>query len=49
MCAVLVPEDVSSLQRCLRGDGVAVFPSDTVYGLCCDPDSERAAKRLYAL
>jgi L-threonylcarbamoyladenylate synthase len=26
-----------------------VFPSDTVYGVCCDPDSEAAAARLYAL
>lgn len=29
--------------------GVAVFPSDTVYGVCCDPDNERAARRLYEL
>jgi L-threonylcarbamoyladenylate synthase len=49
MCAVIAPADVSSLQSCLGGDGVAVFPSDTVYGLCCDPDSERAANRLYTL
>jgi L-threonylcarbamoyladenylate synthase len=28
---------------------VAVFPSDTVYGICCDPDDEAAAGRLYAL
>jgi L-threonylcarbamoyladenylate synthase len=29
--------------------GVAVFPADTVYGLCCDPESEQAVERLYAL
>ena len=29
--------------------GVAVFPSDTVYGLCCDPRDAAAAARLYAL
>lgn len=31
------------------GGGVAVFPADTVYGLCCDPDSESAVRRLYEL
>jgi L-threonylcarbamoyladenylate synthase len=28
---------------------VAVFPSDTVYGVCCDPDNEAAVRRLYEL
>lgn len=42
-------EDVERLRRCVERGGVAVFPSDTVYGLCCDPDDEHAARRLYAL
>jgi L-threonylcarbamoyladenylate synthase len=29
--------------------GVVVFPADTVYGLACDPENERAVARLYAL
>ena len=29
--------------------GVAVFPSDTVYGLACDPGNRGAVERLYAL
>lgn len=29
--------------------GVAVFPSDTVYGLACDAQNEVAVRRLYAL
>lgn len=37
------------LQRCLRAGGVAVFPTDTVYGLGCDPDDETAVRRLYEL
>ena len=37
------------LQECVAGGGVAVFPTDTVYGLCCDPNDEQAARRLYAL
>src|ERR1700691_1322232 len=45
----LTIEDVEDLRRCGEGGGVAVFPTDTVYGVCCDPDSERAAKRLYEL
>jgi L-threonylcarbamoyladenylate synthase len=37
------------LERCLADGGVAVFPTDTVYGVCCDPEDEQAAQRLYAL
>jgi L-threonylcarbamoyladenylate synthase len=37
------------LQECVQGGGVAVFPSDTVYGVCCDPEDEAAARRLYSL
>jgi len=42
-------EDVARLAECVQNGGVAVFPSDTVYGVCCDPDDERAAARLYEL
>jgi L-threonylcarbamoyladenylate synthase len=42
-------QEVRSLEECVAGGGVAVFPTDTVYGVCCDPDNERAARRLYAL
>jgi L-threonylcarbamoyladenylate synthase len=42
-------EDATRLQECIAGGGVAVFPSDTVYGICCDPENERAARRLYEL
>jgi L-threonylcarbamoyladenylate synthase len=40
---------VERLERCVAGGGVAVLPTDTVYGVCCDPDDEQAARRLYAL
>jgi L-threonylcarbamoyladenylate synthase len=49
MTAKLGPDDASSLQECLAGGGVAVFPTDTVYGVCCDPDDRQAARRLYEL
>jgi L-threonylcarbamoyladenylate synthase len=42
-------EDAVHLQECIAQGGVAVFPTDTVYGLCCDPEDETAARRLYAL
>jgi L-threonylcarbamoyladenylate synthase len=41
--------DARRLEECVAAGGVAVFPTDTVYGICCDPDDERAARRLYAL
>ena len=49
MNAGLRDEDAARLQECLSGGGVAVFPTDTVYGICCDPDDERAAQRLYGM
>jgi L-threonylcarbamoyladenylate synthase len=42
-------QDVKGLRECMGAGGVAVFPSDTVYGVCCDPDDEDAAQRLYTL
>jgi L-threonylcarbamoyladenylate synthase len=41
--------DARALERCLADGGVAVFPSDTVYGLACDPESPAAVARLYEL
>ena len=36
-------------ERCISGGGVALFPSDTVYGLACDPLDADAVDRLYRL
>jgi L-threonylcarbamoyladenylate synthase len=38
-----------ALRKCITSGGVAVFPTDTVYGLCCDPENVGAVRRLYAL
>jgi L-threonylcarbamoyladenylate synthase len=38
-----------ALRQCIVGGGVAVFPTDTVYGLCCDPENAEAVRRLYGL
>lgn len=45
----LTAADADALEHCVAGGGVAVFPADTVYGLGCDPGSESAVRRLYAL
>ncbi len=37
------------LADCLAAGGVAVFPTDTVYGLGCDAADPAAVRRLYAL
>jgi len=38
-----------TIADCLAAGGVAVFPTDTVYGLCCDPLNATAVARLYEL
>jgi L-threonylcarbamoyladenylate synthase len=39
----------ADFEACIAAGGVAVFPSDTVYGLACDPESRAAVERMYAL
>lgn len=41
--------DACALQACIAAGGLAVIPTDTVYGLACDPDSAEAVHRLYEL
>ncbi|HEY7935320.1 MAG TPA: L-threonylcarbamoyladenylate synthase [Solirubrobacteraceae bacterium] len=45
----LTLDDAERLQECLRGDGVALIPTDTVYGLACNPESQAAVRRIYEL
>jgi L-threonylcarbamoyladenylate synthase len=45
----LSARDAERLERCLVGDGVALIPTDTVYGLACSPDSAAALRRVYEL
>ncbi len=40
---------MSEFERVIRDGGVVLFPSDTVYGLACDPENPAAVERLYAL
>ncbi len=41
--------EAERLEACLAADGVALIPTDTVYGLACNPDSEVALRRIYDL
>jgi L-threonylcarbamoyladenylate synthase len=45
----LTADEATRLEACVSGGGLAVFPTDTVYGVCCDPDDESAARRMYEL
>jgi L-threonylcarbamoyladenylate synthase len=42
-------DDAKRLEECLAGDGVALVPTDTVYGLACNPESKTALQRIYEL
>ena len=42
-------DDIDTVAARLRGGGVVVIPTDTVYGLACDPADEAAVERIYAL
>lgn len=45
----LTADDARRLEECLAGDGVALIPTDTVYGLACNPDSKSALRTIYEL
>jgi L-threonylcarbamoyladenylate synthase len=42
-------EEVETFERCISVGGVALFPTDTVYGLATEPDSRDGVDRLYRL
>ena len=46
---MITREDAETFERCISVGGVAVFPADTVYGLACEPDTDEAVARLYAM
>ncbi len=39
---------VAELERKIRAGALVIVPTDTVYGLACDPESEAAIEKLYA-
>ena len=42
-------EEVETFQRCMSVGGIALLPTDTIYGLACDATDRGAAERLYEL
>lgn len=42
-------KDLAEALRVLRGGGVIVYPTDTVWGIGCDATNEEAVQRIYAL
>jgi len=47
--AVIGPDQAATFERCMAVGGVALFGADTVYGLACDPSTDEAVRRLYAI
>lgn len=41
--------EVAAFERCIADGGIAVFPTDTLYGIGCRPDDGAAVARLYDL
>ena len=43
------PEELSSAAEVLKSGGVVIFPTDTVYGIGCRCDDEKAVSRIYKI
>jgi L-threonylcarbamoyladenylate synthase len=46
-CLRAGPEAVAEAARIIKDGGVVAIPTDTVYGLGCDPSSDKAVGRLF--
>jgi L-threonylcarbamoyladenylate synthase len=42
-------EDVASCAGLIQGGGVVVYPTDTIYGIGCDPYNDLAVKRIFTI
>ena len=42
-------DDLQQALQVLRNGGIIVYPTDTVWGICCDATNAEAVKRIYAL
>ena len=41
--------DVAAIVAAVEAGGVVMLPTDTVYGLCCDPRNAAAVDRIYEI
>lgn len=46
---LILPADLEKAVEIIREGGVVAFPTETYYGLACDPFSKAALSRLFAL
>jgi L-threonylcarbamoyladenylate synthase len=42
-------ESAATFQATIKRGGIAIFPTDTLYGIACDPDDAAAARRIHEL
>ncbi|MFQ5497603.1 MAG: L-threonylcarbamoyladenylate synthase [Nitrosopumilus sp.] len=42
-------EGIEKASKIIKNDGIVVFPTDTVYGIGCNPYSEEAIKKIYSI
>ena len=47
--AELTADTAMQFEATIAAGGIAIFPTDTLYGIACDPVSESAAERIYEL
>ncbi len=40
------PKQIESIVKVLQGDGVIIYPTDTVYGIGCDIHNQKAVERI---
>ena len=40
------PKDIDTIVKCLKNDGIIIYPTDTVYGMGCDFNKQRAVERV---
>ncbi len=46
---ILSPQEANKISEILKNDGVIAFPTDTVWGLGCNPDNKKAVEKIYDL
>src|SRR5689334_24583294 len=42
-------KDIELCLQALKGGGIILYPTDTVWGIGCDATNEKAAERIYKL
>ncbi len=45
----ITDQQANGFEQIIRNGGIAIFPTDTVYGLACAPDNLEAINRIYEL